>query len=239
MSDNSRIYSQHISKQFNDELEKLRSDFSKMGKVVARQTRDAFNSLLTQDKELAQSVVDGDRETNEFERRIDQECTQIIALRQPTAIDLRLIMSVSRAVVDLERIGDEASRVAKQTIDLVQSENGTKGLKEIRHTGELVIEMLNLALEAFNTQDTELAYKVVKFDLDVDQEYQSAMRSLITFMMEDSRSITNVLKAIWVLRSLERIGDHACNLSEQLIYQVIGKDVRHMDNRDIREIVRD
>jgi len=239
MSDNSRIYSQHISKQFNDELEKLRSDFSKMGEVVARQTRDAVNSLLTQDKELAQSVVDGDRETNEFERRIDQECTQIIALRQPTAIDLRLIMSVSRAVVDLERIGDEASRVAKQTIDLVQSENGTKGLKEIRHTGELVIEMLNLALEAFNTQDTELAYKVVKFDLDVDQEYQSAMRSLITFMMEDSRSITNVLKAIWVLRSLERIGDHACNLSEQLIYQVIGKDVRHMDNRDIREIVRD
>lgn len=239
MSDKSRIYSQHISKQFNGELETLRANFAKMGEMVARQTRDAVSSVLNQDQELAQAVVDLDRQTNELERQIDQECTQIIALRQPAAIDLRLIISIGRAVVDLERIGDEASRVAKQAIDLVQSENGTKGLKEIRHTAELVIEMLNLALEAFNSQDTELAYKVVKFDLDVDQEYQSAMRSLITFMMEDSRSITNVLKAIWVLRSLERIGDHACNLSEQLIYQVIGKDVRHRENREIREIVRD
>lgn len=239
MSDNNRIYSQHISKQFNDELEKLRADFTKMGELVARQTQDAVASLLNQDASLAQSVLDLDRKTNDAERRIDQECVQIIALRQPAAIDLRLIISITRAVVDLERIGDEASRVAKQTIDLVQSDSGTKGLKEIRHTGELVIEMLNLALEAFNNSDAELAYKVVKFDLDVDQEYQSAMRSLITFMMEDSRAISNVLKAIWVLRSLERIGDHACNLAEQLIYQVSGTDVRHMDNTEIKQVVRD
>ncbi len=239
MSDSTRIYSQHISKQFNDELEKLRADFAQMGELVTRQTGDAVTSLLTQDATLAQSVLDLDRQTNEKERLIDQDCTQIIALRQPAAIDLRLIISISRAVVDLERIGDEASRVAKQTLDLVQCDSGTKGLKEIRHTGELVVEMLNLALKAFHTGDTELAYKVVKFDLDVDQEYQSAMRSLITFMMEDSRAITNVLKAIWVLRSLERIGDHASNLAEQLIYQVSGTDVRHMENREIKEIVRD
>jgi len=239
MTDSTRIYSQHISKQFNDELEKLRADFAKMGELVSRQTSDAVHSLLNQDAAQAQSVLDLDRRTNEAERQIDQDCTQIIALRQPAAIDLRLIISISRAVVDLERIGDEASRVAKQTIDLVQSDSGTKGLKEIRHTGELVIEMLDLALKAFHTGDKELAYKVVKFDLDVDQEYQSAMRSLITFMMEDSRAISNVLKAIWVLRSLERIGDHACNLAEQLIYQVSGTDVRHLDNREIKEIVRE
>jgi phosphate transport system protein len=239
MSDNNRIYSQHISKQFNDELEQLRNDFSKMGEMVASQTRDAVTALREQNQELAQAVIDLDRQTNEFERRIDQDCTQIIALRQPAAIDLRLIISISRAVSDLERIGDEASRVAKQAIDLIAADSGTKGISEIRHTGELVVEMLNLALEAFSNGDTELAYKVVKFDQHVDQEYQSAMRSLITFMMEDSRAITNVLKAIWVLRSLERIGDHACNLAEQLIYQVSGTDVRHMDNQEIREIVRD
>lgn len=239
MKDTERIYSQHTSKQYNDELGKLRSDFLEMGELVEKQIRDALDSLLTQDKQLAEGVLALDRRTNDYERQIDRDCTQIIALRQPAAIDLRLIISISRALVDLERIGDEATRVAKQTLDLVNSESGTRGLQEIRHIGELVGEMFNLVLQAFASSDTELAYKVVKCDLKVDQEYQSAMRSLITFMMEDSRAISNVLKTIWALRSLERIGDHACNLAEQVIYQVSGTDVRHMDTGEIKEVVRD
>lgn len=239
MPDSRQIHSKHISKHFDDELEALRADFRQMGELVARQTRDAVSSLLALDKDLAQSVLDLDRETNNAERKIDQQCTQIIALRQPAAIDLRLILSITRAIADLERMGDEASRVAQQTIDLIDSDMGSKGISEIRHTGELVIAMVNHALEAFNNGDTELAYRVVKSDLDVDQEYQSAMRSLITFMMEDSRSISGVLKAIWVLRSLERIGDHACNLAEQLIYQISGTDVRHLGNQAIQGLLKD
>ncbi|HSG03726.1 MAG TPA: phosphate signaling complex protein PhoU [Marinobacterium sp.] len=239
MKDTDRIYSQHTSKQYNEELSKLRADFLEMGELVERQIKDALDSLLTQNKQLAEEVLELDHKTNDYERQIDQDCTQIIALRQPAAIDLRLIISITRALVDLERIGDEATRVARQTLDLVNSDNGTKGLQEIRHIGELIKAMFNKVLKAFADSDTEAAYEVVKCDLKVDQEYQSAMRSLITFMMEDSRAISNVLKTIWVLRSLERIGDHACNLAEHVIYQVSGADVRHMDTGQIKEIVRD
>ena len=235
----SDIYSKHSSSQFNEELEKLRTDFLTMGGIVERQVNDSLTSLLNQDVEMAESARELDRQTNNYERLIDKDCAQIIALRQPAAVDLRLLISINRAVVDLERIGDEATRVAKQAIDLANGEGSTKGLHEVRHIGQLVSEMLKDVLTAFARRDMDLAYNVVKRDLNVDREYQSAMRALITFMMEDSRSISNVLNIIWVLRSLERIGDHTCNLAEQLIYQVSGTDVRHMDTGEIKEVVRD
>ena len=239
MRDSGEIYSQHTSNKFNEELEKLRSDFLEMGRTVKQQVTDSLQALLNQDISLAESTRELDRETNRFENQIDKECEQIIALRQPAAIDLRLVLSINRAIVDLERIGDEASRVAKQAIDLSNSESSSKSLHEVSHIGELVTEMLSSVLIAFEKRDIELAYKVVKSDKNVDREYQSTMRALITFMMEDSRSISSVLNIIWILRALERIGDHACNLAEQVIYQVSGTDVRHMKTKEIKKIVRE
>jgi len=239
MRDSGEIYSQHTSNKFNEELEKLRTDFLEMGRTVKQQVSDSLQALLNQDISLAESTRELDRETNRFENQIDKDCEQIIALRQPAAVDLRLVLSINRAIVDLERIGDEASRVAKQAIDLSNSESSSKSLHEVSHIGELVTEMLSSVLIAFEKRDIELAYKVVKSDKNVDREYQSTMRALITFMMEDSRSISSVLNIIWILRALERIGDHACNLAEQVIYQVSGTDVRHMKTKEIKKIVRE
>lgn len=239
MRDSGEIYSQHTSNKFNEELENLRIDFLEMGRTVKQQVNDSLKALLTQDTSLAESTRELDQETNRFENQIDKDCEQIIALRQPAAIDLRLVLSINRAVVDLERIGDEASRIARQAIDISNSESSSKSLHEVSHIGELVTEMLNSVLTAFENRDIELAYKVVKSDKNVDREYQSTMRALITFMMEDSRSISNVLNIIWILRALERIGDHACNLAEQVIYQVSGTDVRHMKTKEIKKIVRE
>ena len=239
MNESNNIYSQHTSHKFNEELEKLRSDFLEMGMLVKLQVKDSLHALLNRDVALAELTEQLDHKTNKFENSIDRDCEHIIALRQPAAVDLRLVLSINRAVVDLERIGDEASRVAKQAIDLTKNDGRTNSLHEVSHIGELVTEMLNSVLVAFETGDVELAYKVVKSDHDVDREYQSAMRSLITFMMEDSRAISSVLNIIWILRSLERIGDHACNLAEQVIYQVSGTDVRHMDTGEIKKVVRE
>ncbi|NRP95041.1 Phosphate-specific transport system accessory protein PhoU [Marinobacterium sp. xm-g-59] len=239
MRDSGEIYSQHTSNKFNEELERLRSEFLEMGRTVKQQVTDSLHALLNQDISLAESTRELDRETNRFENQIDKACEQIIALRQPAAVDLRLVLSINRAIVDLERIGDEASRVAKQAIDLSNNESSSKSLHEVSHIGELVTDMLNSVLIAFENRDIELAYKVVKSDKHVDREYQSTMRALITFMMEDSRSISGVLNIIWILRALERIGDHACNLAEQVIYQVSGTDVRHMKTKEIKKIVRE
>lgn len=236
---NSEIYSKHSSSQFNEELEGLRTDMLTMGGNVERQVNDALAALMNRDIDLAESARALDQETNSAERKINARCTMIIARRQPAAVDLRLLMSINRAVVDLERIGDEATRVAKYAIDLYSADATVRGLQEIRHIGSLVSEMLKDSLTAFARRDMEMAYSVVKRDQQVDKEYTSAMRSLITYMMEDSRAITSVLNVIWVLRSLERIGDHACNLAEQLVYQVSGTDVAHASLEDFEDAIEE
>lgn len=239
MTEIDTIYSQHSSRQFNEDLESLRTELLTMGGLVERQVNDAVKSLLELNSALAQETQLLDQKTNQHERDIDSRCAQIIALRQPTAVDLRLVLSINRAVVDLERIGDEASRVCRQTIELANMNSAPLGLQEVRHIGQLVATMLTDSLTAFARRDMERAYSVVKRDVDVDREYQTAMRTLITFMMEDSRTISGVLNIIWVLRSLERMGDHACNLAEQLIYQVSGEDVRHLEPKEVKRVVRD
>ena len=234
---NSEIYSKHSSSQFNEELEGLRTDMLTMGGTVERQVNDSINALMNRDIDLAEATRELDRDVNRAERDINAKCTMIIARRQPAAVDLRLLMSINRAVVDLERMGDEATRVAKYVIDLYSSDSTVRGLQEVKHIGTLVAEMLKDALTAFARRDMELAYSVVKRDQQVDKEYTTAMRSLITYMMEDTRAITSVLNMIWVLRSLERIGDHACTLAEHLVYQVSGTDVAHASLEDIEDII--
>ncbi|MDO6513988.1 MULTISPECIES: phosphate signaling complex protein PhoU [unclassified Neptuniibacter] len=230
-------YSTHISQQFNEELEQIRTQLLTMGGVVERQVHDCIDALLNGDAELAEQSRRVDKQTNEMEVLIDEQCTTIIARRQPAASDLRLIIAVSKAVSDLEGMGDEASRICRHAIELVEEGSSPRGYQEVRHIGNLVREMVKDVLTAFARNDTELAYRVAKMDKSVDQEYRSAMRSLATFMMEDPRSISSVMNVIWVLRSLERISEHARAMATHLIYLVSGTDVRHGSLKQIKRAV--
>lgn len=225
----SDTHSTHISRQFNQELEELKTHLMAMGGMVEKQVQDAVFALLENDSRLAEKVRDNDRQVNDLQIQIDDECTRVLARRQPAASDLRLVLAVIRATSDLERIGDEASKIARNALSLSENSNTVRGLVEVRHISEHVRKMLRDSLTAFARFDTELAMQVVREDEFVDGEYGSAMRSLMTFMMEDSRSITSVLSVMWVLRALERVGDHANNLAEHVVYLVKGLDIRHTD----------
>ena len=232
-------FSRHISQQFNHELESIRTEMLAMGGIVERQVRDAIKALTENNPRLAEESRQLDQQTNQMELSIDDQCTKMIAIRQPTASDLRLIVSISRSVSDLERIGDEASRICKHAIEIYNSGEKPQGYQEVRHISALVTEMVSDVLTAFARRDLAMAYLVAKQDIRVDTEYRSAMRTLVTYMMEDPQSISVVLNIMWVLRSLERIGDHARNLSEHLIYQVSGSDVRHQTLKSIKQALRD
>ncbi|MFC0709584.1 phosphate signaling complex protein PhoU [Azorhizophilus paspali] len=217
----------HISQQFNEELEGVRSQLLAMGGLVEKQVNDAVTALIEADSGLAAQVREIDSQTNQMERSIDEECMRILARRQPAASDLRLIISISKSVIDLERIGDEATKIAKRAILLCEEGESPRGYVEIRHIGEQVRKMVQETLDAFARFDADLALSVARYDKVVDREYKSALRELATYMMEDPRSISRVLNVIWALRSLERIGDHARNIAELVIYLVRGTDVRH------------
>ncbi|AMD02144.1 phosphate signaling complex protein PhoU [Halomonas sp. M5N1S17] len=231
----SDTHSQHISRQFNQELEELKTHLMTMGGLVENQVLEAVRALLEGDSRLAEKVRDRDRQVNDMQLKIDDECTRVLARRQPAASDLRLVLAVIRATADLERIGDEASKIARNALSLIESGTTVRGLVEVRHISEHVRKMLRDALTAFARFDTELALQVVREDEAVDDEYGSAMRSLMTFMMEDNRAIGPVLSVMWILRALERVGDHADNLAEYVIYLVKGLDIRHMDPDQIDE----
>lgn len=231
----SDIHSQHISRQFNQELEELKTHLMAMGGLVEKQVQEAVAALLEGDSDLAQRVVENDQAVNDMQIKIDDECTRVLARRQPAASDLRLVLAVIRAASDLERIGDEASKIARNAIDLIQDHSGSRGFVEVRMLSEHVRRMVRDALTSFARFDTELALKLVHEDEVVDSEYRTAMRSLMTFMMEDARQISPVLNVMWILRALERIGDHANNLAEYVVYLVKGLDIRHTDPDDLDE----
>lgn len=227
-------YGQHISQQFNAELEEVRSHFLAMGGLVEKQVADAIASLLEGDSRLAEAVQANDKEINAMESRIDEELVRILARRQPAASDLRFIIAIGKSLTDLERIGDEAAKVARSTLALAEEGESPRGYGEARHIGSQVRVMLHDALDAFARFDAEQAFQVMQADGAIDAEYRTAMRALVTYMMEDPRAISRVLNVMWVLRSLERIGDHARNISEQLIFLVKGADVRHSSHEQVR-----
>jgi phosphate transport system protein len=220
-------YQQHISGRFNAELEALRNHMLEMGGKVEQQLKRALEALVNMDSGEAELIVTGDSEVNQMEMAIDDECSSILARRQPTASDLRLVVAIIKVNTDLERIGDEAAKVAKQALRLAGEGASPSNFVEVRHIGNRVAVMLREALDAFARLDVDMALKVMQGDSQVDREYGSAMRSLVTFMMEDPRDIGVILNEMWALRSLERIGDHACNISEHVVYLVRGLDVRH------------
>ena len=230
-------HTQHISQQFNQDLSELRNQLLNMGGVVQRQVSDAVEALITNNSELADIVRTKDQEVDAMELMIDEDCTQLIARRQPAASDLRLVISIIKMVADIERIGDEACKIAKMAIRLTEDGKAPRGYVEIRHISDHVSQMVNGALDAFARFDVDVAFNIMKEDHSVDLEYKSAVRSLMTFMMEDPRSISQIHSVMWVLRALERIGDHACNIAEHVIYIVKGKDVRHMPIKQAEQLV--
>lgn len=229
------IHKGHIYQRFDAELADLRSKVLTMGGMVEQQLADALRALSEQDHDLAARVVAGDLEVNGFDVDIDEEATRIIARRQPTAIDLRLILTVLRVTNDLERIGDEAERVARMADRLAEVGEGRGHENRLGHISQRVSRMLHDALDAFARMDVELALKVAREDADVDRDYEGIMRLMITYMMEDPRTIPAVLNILWAARAIERIGDRSRNICEYVIYLVKGKDVRHTSVENMAE----
>lgn len=228
---------QHISRQFNDEMEDIRNKVLAMGGLVEQQVDLATKAFMGYDMESAETVVQQDQLVNDLEKNIDHECTEIMAKRQPTAFDLRMLIATYKIITDLERIGDEAARIAKMTMRLEGADYYQDKYYEIEHLLELVKGMLNGALDAYARTDVDEIVAITAQDAKVDREYTSITRQLITQMMENPRNITRALDMLWTARALERIGDHACNVCEQVIYMVKGKDVRHVSREELEKTV--
>ena len=217
----------HISRRYNADIEHVRKKVLEMGGLVERQIEGALKALEEGDSEAALTIARDDYKVNKLEVAVDEECNRILALRAPTAVDLRVIIAIIKTITDLERIGDEAEKIATLASHLASQERPTSNYREIRHLGEHVIAMVRNSLDAFARMDTDQAVQTALADHVVDQEYEAISRQSITFMMEDPRTIRRVLDVMWIVRSLERIGDHAKNICEYVIYTVKGKDVRH------------
>jgi phosphate transport system protein len=220
---------EHISKQYDQDLEAIRSRMMQMGGLVESQIRSAVAGYLDGDTDRIEQVIAGDSKVNDLEVAIDDDLRHVIVRRQPAASDLRLIMAVSKTVTDLERIGDEAAKIARMAREIHSGvrPQGTARLAMIGHVAEVSIGMLRKSLDAFARLDAAAAARVIGEDATIDSEFQATLRQLITFMMEDPRTISTSINIVWVAKACERIGDHAKNIAEQVIYIVKGTDVRH------------
>ena len=227
--------SHHISRQYNEELENVRGQVLKMGGIVEQQMAEAVQALVAGDSELARQVVTNDYRVNALEVAIDEECTRIVARRQPAASDLRLVMAVIKTISDLERIGDEAKRVAKMVVEQLSGTVNEEVRQEFEHMGALVRDMLRSVLEAFARTDVATAMAVVRQDARVDAKYGSITRQLMTYMAEDPRAIPMMLNILWAVRAMERIGDRCTNIAEYIFYLVHGRDIRHISREDVAQ----
>lgn len=235
--DNNKI-GHHISRQFNEELEDIRNKVLAMGGLVEQQIEQAVKAFMSGDVEIAEQVIQQGHEVNELEIVIDQECTEILARRQPAAFDLRLLIVVIKAITELERIGDQAERVAQMAIHLADIEHSQEQYYELQHLSELVKGMLHGALDAFARMNVSEVISITAQDDKVDREYVSIIRQLISRMMEDPRNIKRTLDVLWTARAMERIGDHSCNICEYVIYMVKGQDVRHISREEMERKVK-
>jgi len=225
----------HISGQFNEDLERVINHVMQMGGLVEKQLSESLQAVYEADQDLAKKVQQNDYQINALEVSIDDECTRIIAKRQPAAGDLRLIMAVVKTIADLERIGDEAQKIAKVAMESFSSEQKDM-LLNLDNLGRHVLEFLQATLDAFTRMDFDAAVKIHKSDNKIDREYEALMRQLMTYMMEDPRSIPRIMSVIWSARALERIGDRCQNICEYIIYFVKGKVVRHTTPEDMEKL---
>ena len=219
----------HLSTQFDTDLERLRSKVLEMGGLVETQINLTTKAYTENNSETVLDILENDSDVNAFEKSIDDDCIHIIAKRQPTASDLRLVMSISKMVTDLERSGDEVKKMAK-SIRRIQERDVTvlKATTDIKHLAEAASSQIRNALDTFARLDADEARTVIEKDDALDKEFKAIVRQLITFMMEDPRTITTALDIITIARAIERVGDHAKNIAEQVIYIVEGRDIRHL-----------
>lgn len=221
-------HSEHLSKQYDSDLEDIRSRVLQMGGLVESQILAAIECFGSGNYDLMAQVTDTDRRVNSYEVEIDDACTHVIAKRQPAASDLRLIMAVSKIVTDLERTGDEAEKIARMAKNIY--DRGRLQIPrsaDVRHAGNLAVAMLRRVLDAMARLDAAEAERIIAEDVAIDDEFRGIVRQLVTFVMEDPRTISTVLDIVWIAKAIERIGDHAKNIAEQVIYIVHGTDVRH------------
>ncbi len=230
---------EHLSKKYDQELETLRARILHMGGMVEAQLQMAIVSYERPDSNLADDVIDSERNVNEEEIELDREVVNMIVRRQPTAGDLRLIIGVARTVTDLERIGDEATKIARAAKWLFDKQRSvrTPRLRDIHTSALAAAKMLRGALDAFAHLDAASAAAIIEEDRGVDQQFQAILRQLITFMMEDPRTISPSLDAVWVAKAIERIGDHAKNIAEHVIFVAQGADVRHATPEELARAV--
>jgi phosphate transport system protein len=231
----------HLSTQFDAELSGISTRVLEMGGMVEAQVSQAIYALSNFHAETATRVLAQEERVNALEMEIDRELSSIIARRQPTARDLRLLVSVSKSIANLERIGDEAARIARVVLRLI--EMGLPGrfrlpVNDLTFESELAVAQLRKSLDAFARLDVERAVEILKQDDQIDQEFEGLMRKLITFMMEDPRTISASIDLLFVAKAIERVGDHAKNLAEAIIYVVKGMDVRHADVQSVENLVK-
>lgn len=239
MADLKEDFARHISSEFNDELEGLCADLLKMGGLAERQVRLAIECQEQFDSALVDQIKEAENAVNAWEIKIDELVATLIARRQPAATDLRLVLVISKIVRDLERAGDEANKVAQMAQKAHESAHASAiGLSEVRAIGDQVLRMLGDALTAFARMDPEMALDVARDDKEVDRTYEAALRALATHMIEDPQEIGSVLNVMWVLRALERVGDHATNIAEHVIYLVKGTDIRHLSVTNVEETLK-
>ena len=215
-----------MQRHFHDELEALKQTLLAMGGLVEDQIRRVMRALLERDAALAHEVIERDRQVNAYDVEVDQQCVELLALHQPAAGDLRFITTAMKIVTDLERIGDQAVNIGQRVVELSQ-EPQLKPYIDLPRMAELAQRMVKDALDAFVARDTELARRVCVADAEVDALKEQIFRELLTFMMEDARSIPRAIRLILISRFLERVADHATNIAEMVVYMVEGKMVRH------------
>jgi phosphate transport system protein len=223
----------HTSKHFDAELETIRTQVLEMGGIVEYQIRYAVEALRSGDAALVTRVIRDEARVNQLEREIDEACTQVIARRAPAANDLRFLMMVYKTLTDLERIGDEAKKIALVARGLRLAERLSPGMPQIQRVAALVIDMLRRALDGLARLDAQAVPDVVRLDDEVDEQFKGILRQLLTYMIEDPRTISRSIDVIFVAKSLERVGDHAKNICEYVIYMIKGKDVRHVTIEEI------
>jgi phosphate transport system protein len=229
---------EHTLRQFDAELDQVRASVLKMGGLVEEQITKAIEALTTGNLQIADDVIASDIRINDLEIQIDSECTQIIARRQPTAGDLRMIMTVERAITDLERIGDKAEKIARMAKKIYGPDRiSIPRFNEIKHMSDMVLEMLRTSLDAFARLDVSAATQLKRQDIEVDLEFDSTLRHLITFMMEDPRMISISIDILFAAKAVERIGDHAKNIAGYVVYMAKGKDVRHASMEEMERKV--
>ena len=230
--------SHHIVSRFNEDLEGLRTSVLQMGGLVEEQLQQALLALVEGDSRIGEVVASNDYRVNSMEVAIDEDCSRILATRAPTASDLRLILAIIKTITDLERIGDEAEKIGYIASRLAGMERPADHYREVKKLGRLVGAMVHDALDAFARLDAGAALQIAKRDRFVNEEYDGLQHQCVTQMMRDSDPVRRCLDVLWVARAIERIGDHAKNICEYVIYTVYGKDVRHVSLDDVEEYMR-